>query len=139
MTYIFVPDEEDVIIGYYNIGVGRIDQIEHIGNSIRYIPMGGTANINYLAVNKEFQHTILIPNTKIYFGDYILHDCEKRIISIRENIGIQFISLCSTKEGYHMYHDRNSYDNFEDDMSNFVIDSDKSSIKLYKYIEDIIE
>ena len=93
MTYIFVPDEEDVIIGYYNIGVGRIDQIEHIGNSIRYIPMGGTANINYLAVNKEFQHTILIPNTKIYFGDYILHDCEKRIISIRENIGIQFISI----------------------------------------------
>ena len=94
--------------------------------------MGGTANINYLAVNKEFQHTILIPNTKIYFGDYILHDCEKRIISIRENIGIQFISLCSTKEGYHMYHDRNSYDNF-------VIGSDKSSIKLYKCIDDIIE
>lgn len=38
-----------------------------------------------------------------------------------------------------MYHDRNSYDNFEDDMSNFVIDSDKSSIKLYKCIDDIIE
>ena len=45
-----LSDKKDFIIGYYNIEVGRVDQIEIVGNHRIYKPMGGTANINYLAV-----------------------------------------------------------------------------------------
>lgn len=49
------------------------------------------------------------------------------------------MTLYSTREGYYMYHDRNSYEDFEDDMSTFVQDSDKSCKKLYKWVDDMIE
>ena len=45
-----LSDKKDFIIGYYNIEVGRVDQIEIVGNRRIYKPMGGTVNINYLAV-----------------------------------------------------------------------------------------
>lgn len=92
ITYIMLPENEDIIIGYYNISAGRVDQIEQIGDFVRYIPMGGAS----------------------------------------------FITLYSTKEGYHLYHERNSYENFDNDMSTFVPESDKSCYKLYKWIDDII-
>ena len=50
ITYVMLSDKKDFIIGYYNIEVGRVDQIEIVGNHRIYKPMGGTANINYLAV-----------------------------------------------------------------------------------------
>lgn len=137
ITYILMSDEQDFIAGYYNISVGRVDFAEIVGDTIYYKPMGGSANINYLAVSKELQHTPLVEKMKIYYGDYILHHCEVKIRELRQEIGIQFITLCSTEEGYHMYHDRNSYEDFEDDMSNFIQDSDTGSYKLYKCIDDI--
>ena len=138
ITYILLTDEEDFIVGYYNISVGRVDFAETIGDTTYYKPMGGAANINYLAVDERLQHTPLVENQKIYFGDFLLRDCEIRISKLRKEIGIQFVTLCSTEEGYHMYHDRNCYEDFEDDMSNFVSDSDTSSHKLYKCVDDIV-
>lgn len=38
-------------------------------------------------------------------------------------MGISFVTLYSTQEGYHLYHVRNSYEEFEDDMSTFVQES----------------
>ena len=137
ITYILLSDDESVIIGYYNISVGRVDLAEEVNGKIIYSPMGGSVNINYLAVDKEFQHAPLDENIKVYFGDCILRDCELRIYELRQKIGIQFVTLCSTKEGYHMYYDRNSYENFEEDMNNFVRESDTSSYKLYKCVDDI--
>jgi len=32
ITYIMLSDEKNYIIGYYNISVGRVDQIEVVGN-----------------------------------------------------------------------------------------------------------
>lgn len=139
ITYILLSDNEDFIIGYYNISVGCVDQVEFIGKNVYYVPMGGAVNINYLAVDVRLQHRQLAENMKIYFGDYLLRDCEKRICTLRKEIGIQFVTLCSTEEGYHMYHDRNSYEDFEEDMNNFVNDSDRGSYKLYKCVDDIIE
>ena len=103
--------------------------------------MGGAVNINYLAVHNDFQGTMLaeIEGKKIYLGDYILRDCEKRILELRNKVGISFVTLYSTKEGYHLYHVRNCYENFEDDMSTFVQESDMSCHKLYKWVDDIIE
>lgn len=140
ITYIMLPENQDIIIGYYNISTGRVDQIEKIGDSIRYIPMGGAININYLAIAKDYQriNITLVDNCRAYLGDYLLYDCEKRIVSLQENVGTAFITLYSTEEGYHLYHERNSYENFENDMSTFVSESDKSCYKLYKWIDDIV-
>lgn len=139
ITYILLSDDRDFIIGYYNISVGRVDQIETIGDIVRYMPMGGSVNINYLAVDERLQHTQMIKTQKFYFGDYILRDCEKKIIALRKEIGIAFVTLYSTEEGYHLYHDRNCYEDFEEDMSTFVEEINKSCHKLYKWVDDIIE
>lgn len=139
ITYVLLSDDEDFIIGYYNISVGRVDQIETVGNNVRYIPMGGAVNVNYLAVDERLQHTQIIEEKRFYFGDYILRDCEKKVLLLRKEIGIAFVTLYSTEEGYHLYHDRNCYEDFEDDMSTFVEETNKSCYKLYKWVDDIIE
>ena len=69
ITYVLLSDDKDFIIGYFNISVGRIDQIEKVMDHTYYIPMGGAININYLAVDKRLQHTLLVPEAKIYYGD----------------------------------------------------------------------
>lgn len=140
ITYIMLSDENDYIIGYYNISVGRVDQIEIVREKKLYSPMGGSVNINYLAIHSEFQGIKIaeINSRKIYLGDYILRDCEKKILKLRGEIGIAFVTLNSTEEGYHLYHERNSYEDFEDDMSTFVQESDKSCYKLYKWVDDIV-
>lgn len=141
ITYIMLSDGKDFIIGYYNIEVGRVDQIEYIGNEKVVVPMGGSVNINYLALHKDFQHIKIaeVDGQNIYLGDYLLHDCEKRILELSEKVGIAFVTLYSTEQGYHLYHNRNSYEIFEDDMSTFVEERDISAYSLYKCVEDIIE
>ena len=136
-----LSDKRDVIIGYYNIEVGRIDQREEVGNNIFYRPMGGTVNINYLAIHRDFQgiKVATVDDKNIYLGDILLNDCERRILSLRKQVGITFITLYSTNEGYHLYKGRNSYEDFEDDMSTFVQESDQKCFKLYKCIDDIVE
>lgn len=57
ITYVLLSDNKDFIIGYYNIEVGRVDQVEDIGNSVVYRPMGGSVNINYLAIHSKYQGT----------------------------------------------------------------------------------
>lgn len=57
ITYVMLSDDEKFIIGYYNIEVGRIDQIQYIGDIATYVPLGGTVNINYLAIHSDFQGT----------------------------------------------------------------------------------
>lgn len=96
---------------------------------------------NYLAIHSDFQRINIAEDgdKKIYLGDIILRDCEKRILELRNKVGISFVTLYSTQEGYHLYHVRNSYEEFEDDMSTFVQESNISCHKLYKWVDDIIE
>lgn len=140
ITYVWLSKKRDFIIGYYNVEVGRVDQIENVGDKILYRPMGGAVNINYLAIHSKFQGTQIaeVDGRKIYLGDYLLRDCEKRILQLRKQVGIVFVTLYSTKQGYYLYHERNSYEDFEDDMSTFVQESDKECFKLYKCVDDII-
>lgn len=140
ITYVLLSDNRDFIIGYYNIEVGRVDQIEDIGNTVMYKPIGGSVNINYLAIHSKYQGTKIaeIEDRKIYLGDYLLRDCEKRVLRLRKEVGIVFITLYSTEQGYHLYHERNSYEDFEDDMSTFVQESDQKCYKLYKCVDDIV-
>ena len=140
ITYVLLSDKKNAIIGYYNIEVGRVDQIENVGNNVMYKPMGGAVNINYLAIDSKYQGTKIaeIEGRNIYLGDYLLRDCEKKILQLRKQVGIAFITLYSTKQGYHLYHERNSYEDFEDDMSTFVSENDNECFKLYKCVDDII-
>lgn len=98
ITYILLSDEEDRIVGYYNIEVGRVDQIQAVGENRYFLPMGGSVNINYLAVDKELQ-------------------------------GIQIAEIG----------ERNKYEDFEEDMSTFIKESDRGCHQLYKWVDDIVD
>lgn len=141
ITYIMTSDDCKNLIGYYNIEVGRIDQIEIIAGKEYYKPMGGTVNINYLAIDSKYQGIKIaeVDGRKIYLGDFLLRDCEKKVLELRKQVGIAFITLCSTEQGYHLYHERNGYEDFEDDMNNFVSESDKTCYRLYKWADEIVE
>lgn len=141
ITYVLLSDKKDVIIGYYNIEAGRVDQIEDVGGATIYKPMGGSINVNYLAIDSSYQGTKIaqINGKKIYLGDYLLRDCEKKILKLRKEVGVVFITLYSTEQGYHLYHERNSYENFENDMSTVIQESDYKCYKLYKCVDDIVE
>ena len=141
ITYVMLSKKKDFIIGYYNIEVGRIDQVETVGKYEVYKPMGGAININYLAIHSKYQGTQIaeIDDRKIYLGDYLLRDCEKRVLELRKQVGISFITLCSTEQGYHLYHERNCYEDFEEDMKNFVEENSMLCYKVYKCVDDIIE
>ncbi|WP_320932427.1 hypothetical protein, partial [Hungatella effluvii] len=95
ITYVMLSDQKDFIIGYYNIEVGRVDLAESVGKEIFYKPMGGTVNINYLAIHTNFQGKKVADagDKKIYLGDILLNDCEQRILKLREQVGISFITL----------------------------------------------
>ena len=95
ITYILLSDESDFIIGYYNIEVGRVDQIETIGNKEYYKPMGGAVNINYLAIHSDFQGMMIakVGDKKIYLGDFLLRDCEKRILDIITEIVMMILKM----------------------------------------------
>lgn len=135
ITYILLNDSEDQIIGFYNIGISRIDQIQTIGNSTYSTYMGGSAVINYLALDSSFQHTYLLEG--FTYGDYLLQNCEYTLLSIRKRIGFSFITISSTQEGLHLYCDKHDYEEFEEDMSIVVQESDKTCVKLYKWADDL--
>ena len=140
ITYVMLSDEEDYIVGYYNIENGRVDRMYAVGNLDVCELMGGAININYLAIHSNFHGTLITEadEGKIYLGDLLLRDCEKRILQLREQTGISFVTVCSTEEGYHLYHTRNGYEHFETDMSIVVQESDIVCYKLYKCVDDIV-
>ena len=135
VTYILLNDQKDQAIGFYNIGISRIDQIQTIGKNTYHTYMGGAAVINYLALDSSLQHTYI---TKGYsYGDYLLTCCEDNLLSLRNKIGFAFIAISSTQEGLHLYKDKHDYEEFEEDMSIVVQESDKECIKLYKWADDL--
>lgn len=140
VTYIMLSDDEDYIIGYYNISVGRIDYVQHISELTNvYEPMGGAFHINYLCVHKNFQRQIQLEkdNKKIYIGDILLLNCEDTILSLNQYVGASFITLFSTKQGSHLYKNRNGYELFENDMITIKNPTDAMCYKMYKCIEEI--
>ena len=128
VTYILLNNSNDGIIGFYNIGISRIDQVQSIGNTTYSTYMGGTAVLNYLALNEPFQHTYMLPEDSYSYGDYLLDNCESKLLSLRNQIGFSFIVISSTQEGLHLY---------KEDMSIVVQESDKQCIKLYKWADDL--
>lgn len=135
VTYILLNDNKDEVIGFYNIGISRIDQVQTIGDNTYSTYMGGAAVINYLALDSSLQHTYIEDGYS--YGDYLLICCEDNLLSLRSKIGFSFIAISSTQEGLHLYKDKHDYEEFEEDMSIVVQESDKQCIKLYKWADDL--
>lgn len=140
VTYVLLDNNREQIIGYFNIATNRIDEMSHVGQTAYLTPLGGAVKINYLAVDERFQHKLLYKlesDMNIYIGDYLLHKCEQIIVHLQNHVGITFVYVSSTEEGYKLYHDRNFYDDLEIDMSIVKSDNDFMCHDLYKCIDDI--
>lgn len=135
VTYILLNDTKNEVIGFYNIGISRIDQVQTIGRNTYSTYMCGAAVINYLALDSSLQHTYIEEGYS--YGDYLLTCCEDKLLSLRNQIGFTFIAISSTQEGLHLYRDKHDYEEFEEDMSIVVQESDKQCVKLYKWVDDL--
>ena len=138
-TYVFLSEENSEIIGYYNLGMSSVDRIEQVGESSRYIRMGGAVNINYFALDEKYHKQVfdILPSgDKIYLSDILIIECLERIeIIAQEYIGATFVTLNSTKEGYHLYK-RNGFEELEMDMRFSMEDSDYHCTQLYRWINE---
>lgn len=114
-TYVYLSNDGEFIIGYYNIGVGYIEQVA--AGAPR--KMGGSVHINCFALDKRFHGRLQVKTSKgtaIYLSDMLLQHCIDQVYELREKIGFTFITLCSTRQGYSLYVRNNFYD-LEEDMS----------------------
>ena len=129
-TFVFLSEDDKTIIGYYNLGLGYIEQNDF---GIRK-KAGGAVHINSFALDEKY-HGLLQANTedgmKINLSDILLDNCMEKIEEIREKYaGFTFVTLCSTQQGYSLY-SRNGFDNLEEDMSFAIEDSDIECIPMY--------
>ena len=131
--------DDVVIIGYYNISTGTLDQRVEYGNGENtHIKIGGAIHINGFALDDHFRG-VEIPNVrdglKYTIADMLLEDCIERILEIREsNVGFEFITLCSTKEGYSLYK-RNEFEDLDEDLSFSVTETEKECKFMYLPID----
>ena len=78
----FLTENAESIVGYYNLSCGSRDEIE---GDVRY-KIGGTIHIGYFAIDEKFQHQLqaTTPNgIHLYWGDVLLEECLSRIEAIR--------------------------------------------------------
>lgn len=109
-TFVWLSNDGNSIIGFYNITTGDIDCV---GDAPRY-KMGGTIHINEFAIDAKFQKAKITDDN--YFSDILLRECVDRIRYLRDiHIGFMFVTLQSTKEGYNLY-SRNDFYDIEVDM-----------------------
>ena len=102
-TYILLSDDNLKIIGYYNLGLGYIEQRDY-GVSRK---IGGAVHINCFALEQKY-HGLLQAYTadgvRVNLSDFLLAECLEKIEQIRsEQIGFSFVTLSATKEGYSLY------------------------------------
>lgn len=133
-TFVFLSDDNKTIIGYYNLGLGYIEQIE--GNTMHKI--GGAVHINCFALDERYHgllQTYTDEGVKVNLSDVPLDDCMHRIEILRdEYVGFSFVTLSSTREGYSLY-ERNGFEILEEDMNFSVEDSEEECIPMYLAID----
>ncbi len=127
-TYVWLDEDRTTIIGYYNIAAGCIIET----TSDDSYKMGGAVHINEFAIDLHFQDKTYDDNNSIYLSDILLSDCINRVEFIRGKfLGVAFITLCSTQEGYKFYK-RNQFDDIEEEMKIPKIESKEDDcIPLY--------
>ena len=110
-TYVWLSDDENRIIGYYNFTMSSV-----CGDDNTF----GAVYINYFAIDVDFREWgTTIPDTqnKVRASDMLFWDCMDRLSEIRDNvIGFTFIVLNATDEGLHLY-ERNGFNRFDGDIT----------------------
>ena len=125
-TYVWINDKS--IIGFYNITAGSIEEIR--GDQL--FKIGSAVHINEFAVNVSYQKKLYDEERSIYISDILLSDCVERVEYIRRSyLGLTFITLASTKEGYNLYK-RNDFEEMEEDMKIPILeDKEYDCIPMY--------
>lgn len=132
-TYICLDNGNNNIISYFNLGTGSINYIDSFGK----IKMGGSAHLNYFALDEKYQGSIIETNPYIKLSDILLNKCIDKIKEIKDNhIGFSFITLFSTNEGYNLYL-RRGFDNIEEDMIVSPNDSEQKCLPMYLSLDDV--
>ena len=112
-TYVLLSDDESVMLGYYNLTTGMINEVDNPHTRI-----GGSVHINCFALDNDY-HGLLQDQDRngktIKLSDIFFQQCIRTILSLREEVGFTFITLSSTREGYHLYK-RAMFEDIEDDM-----------------------
>lgn len=138
-TYVFLSSSKKEIVGFYNLGMSSLDQLQEVNGRLIRSRMGGAVNINYFALDERYHRQIkgqLPSGTNIYLSDLLLDECFERIEQITQQyIGATFITLNSTNEGLNLY-TRNGFERLEEDMSFTMEESDHDCIQLYKWIHE---
>ena len=133
-TYILIFEDEKTIIGYFNLGVGYIEQATD-GITVRKI--GGAIHFNCLALDEKY-HGLQIHmdnGDKIRLSDILLDRCMQKIAEIRQkDVGFSFVTLSSTKAGYHLYL-RNGFERLDGDMNFSIEESEDGCIPMYYAID----
>lgn len=135
-TYIFLSNDNSKIIGYYNLGLGYIEQENSYFDYNTKI--GGAVHINCFALDEKYHGTvqqILSDGIQINLSDILLNDCLEKIEELRKKyVGFSFITLSSTREGYSLYL-RNGFEDLEEDMNFSVEESNIECKPMYLAID----
>ena len=72
---------------------------------------------------------------KIRLPDILLDRCMQKIAEIRKkDVGFSFVTLSSTKAGYHLYL-RNGFERLDEDMNFSIEESEDGCIPMYYAID----
>ena len=114
----------------YNLGLGYVEQEEY--GIVKKI--GGAVHINNFALAEKYHgvvQTYTEQGIRINLSDILLDECMQKIEEIRKKyIGFAFVTLTSTREGYHLY-ERNGFEKLDDDMSFSREESEVECIPMY--------
>lgn len=133
VTYVMLNDEKTFIVAYCNITTGCV--VDSANNNLK---VGGSIHINKFGLNKIYQGFHIGPDDSgLKLSDFLFCKIVDYIIAIRDYVGFSFITLCSTKEGFHLYQ-RSGFEPVDEDM---IIVQDESEKGCYQmlYAIDIEE
>ena len=129
-TYVFLSENAESIVGYYNICCGSLDQIE---DGHRY-KIGGCIHIGYFAIDEKFQHRLQATTPSgihLYWGDVLLEECLSRIEALRHTqVGVSFVTLASSAAGERLYR-HHDFDDLDDDIAFSPSHGEDKCIPLY--------
>ena len=135
-TFVFLTENAESIVGYYNLSCGSLDEIE---GDVRY-KIGGTIHIGYFAIDEKFQHQLqaTTPNgIHLYWGDVLLEECLSRIEAIRsQQVGVSFVTLASSEAGERLYRHHDFEDLDADITFSLLTGRINASVSISRWIID---
>lgn len=124
VTYIAL-DDENLMMAYYNVSTGCV--VDTSNN----LKVGGSIHLNKFGLDKAYQGFHIGPDDSgLKLSDVLFCKIVDYIISMREYIWFSFITLCSTKEGLHLYQ-RSGFEPIDEDMIIIQDESENGCYQMY--------